>query len=68
MGKFNISQNSFAMGELSPRVKGRSDLKEYHQGLEELKNMTVMSAGGASKRPGLVYKFEIGRASCRERV
>ncbi len=55
MGKFNISQNSFSIGVLSPKVKGRSDLKEYKQGVERMENMIPMPAGGARKRPGLIY-------------
>lgn len=59
MGKFNISQNSFSFGELSPTVKGRTDLKEYKQGVEEFKNMLSMRAGGGNKRPGFKFQFEL---------
>ena len=55
MAKFNLIQNSFNSGELDPKLKGRSDIKEYGTGCETLENMLIMPAGGVTRRPGTQY-------------
>ena len=39
-------------GELSPRMKGRTDFDKYFNGCDTLLNMVVMPQGGATRRPG----------------
>ena len=53
-----IIQNSFASGELSPGLYGRTDLSKYHSGAALLRNFFVEFGGGASNRAGLQF---IGR-------
>ncbi len=47
--------NSGVAGELSPKMKGRSDLPEYHQGCSELTNVVVEPGGGMMRRPGFEF-------------
>ena len=47
--------NAFSTGELSPYLRGRTDVKKYYSGCETLENMIVLSQGGATKRPGSYY-------------
>jgi hypothetical protein len=47
--------NSFNGGELSPLLKGRTDIEKYYSGALTLENMLVRSQGAISKRPGTKY-------------
>lgn len=55
MPKINHTQNSFSSGELSPLLKGRTQMAQYANGCETLTNMIVMPQGGVTKRPGTRY-------------
>lgn len=46
---------SFTSGELSPKLEGRIDLKDYFKGCRSLQNMVVLEQGGAAKRQGTGY-------------
>jgi hypothetical protein len=50
--KYNSIYNNFSSGELSRYLKGRTDITEYAQGLEEMTNFIPMKQGGAYFRPG----------------
>ena len=52
MAKSHFLQNSFVSGELSPIVKGRTDLDQYYQGLETAENVVTVPQGGVKRRPG----------------
>ena len=54
---------SFAGGELTPALYGRTDLQKYDVGASTLKNMIVLRYGGATRRPGFrhVAKTQGGR-------
>ena len=52
MSKFNKIQATFSSGEVSEKVKGRRELKEYHEADETLENFIVQPQGGIVKRPG----------------
>lgn len=52
MGKFTATQNNFSSGELSPTLEGRSDLKEYSNGVSELSNFIPLKDGGIQRRSG----------------
>ena len=52
MAKFNFIQNNFSAGELSGKIFGRTDLREYFDGCEELQNFFLYRPGGATGRPG----------------
>lgn len=47
-----ISQPSFAAGEISPALYGRTDLAKYRVGLAQARNFFIMPYGGAATRPG----------------
>lgn len=45
-------QTSFAAGELSPRLWGRSDLELYAQGLRRCRDFVINKQGSLESRPG----------------
>ena len=47
--------SNFTAGELSPRMKGRTDYAKYFDGLDTELNMVTMPQGGATKRPGTMF-------------
>jgi len=55
MSKFITAQNDFSAGELSPKLKGRFDVKQYAKGAQELRNFIPEKSGGIAKRPGTRY-------------
>lgn len=57
--KFAYSQNNFSSGELSPKLKGRNELKEYTNGAEILQNFIPMAQGGLTIKPGSQYIKDI---------
>lgn len=50
--KYNSIYNKFSSGELSPYLKGRTDLEEYYSGVDEMTNFIPLKQGGAYFRPG----------------
>lgn len=48
-------QNSFAAGEFSPSLFGRTDLKKYHSAASTYRNMFANYRGGAASRAGYAY-------------
>ncbi len=48
-------QNSLSGGELSPLVRGRTDLKSYFSGTTTCRNFYACYEGGVSSRAGLAY-------------
>ena len=58
MGKFILTQNSFAHGEVSPEFFARGDKAAIARGLTKLQNMDVLPSGGITRRPGTVSLFE----------
>jgi len=48
-------QNSFTSGELDPLLRGRTDIKQYFQGLEKARNVFLIPQGGAKRRYGFDY-------------
>lgn len=51
--------NSFAAGELSPLLDGRTDLAKYFVGLKTLLNMLAYPTGGATRRGGFKFIAEV---------
>lgn len=56
----NITQRSFAGGEFAPALYARADLARFAIGLRTCRNMVVMRAGGATKRPGTKFVDVVG--------
>lgn len=54
-----VSQNSFAAGELSPQLAGRTDFAKYYTGLHTCLNFIVRQYGGLDNRPGTHLVCEV---------
>lgn len=67
MGAFK-QQNSFTGGEISPRLEGRTDLKQYSNSVRELINFLQHSYGGFAKAPGLYFAAETKDSSKESRL
>ena len=52
MAAYKPIKNSFVAGELSPRMEGRDDLEQYHQGMRVALNGIVLPHGGFLRRSG----------------
>ena len=55
MSSYDILQNNFPSGELSPLWRGRSNTQFYQTGLELCRNFMPMSPSGLRRRPGTRY-------------
>lgn len=55
MAKTRSIQSSFVSGVLSPLLRGRIDLDQYHQGLEIGDNVVIVPQGGVKRRPGAEF-------------
>ncbi|MEK7246756.1 MAG: hypothetical protein AAB223_12135, partial [Pseudomonadota bacterium] len=55
MARATLLKTSFASGEISPRLLGRSDLSAYENGASRLRNVAIHPTGGVTRRPGLRY-------------
>lgn len=51
----NLSQRSFAKGEIAPALHARTDTAAYSTALRRCRNYMVMRQGGATKRPGTEF-------------
>lgn len=60
MPESNVVQNAFNAGEISPRVRGRSDLEPYASAAARIENFVVQPAGGLERRPGSRFVFNLG--------
>ena len=43
---------TFSSGELDPRMRGRTDVKQYVQGALRMRNFRQLAQGGIQTRPG----------------
>jgi len=59
MAKASIAQRSFNAGELSPQLKGRTDLEKYGNGCDQMVNFLPQIHGPARKRPGTRFVEEV---------
>jgi len=66
MPKSQFQQTSFASGELSPLLKGRTDLEQYYKGAETAENVVIVPQGGVKRRPGTQFVESIVRALTRQ--
>lgn len=55
MAKSQNLQTSFASGELSPLLLGRTDLEQYYKGLQTADNVVIVPQGGVKRRPGTEF-------------
>jgi hypothetical protein len=61
-------QASFAGGEISPRLYGRSDLIKYETGAEVIENFIVRPEGGLMRRHGTRFAGECKTHSAESRL
>lgn len=66
--KLRIVQHSFATGEVSPRIVGRSDKERYYNALETLENYRITHHGAAERFPGLRFVGEVKTSSAATRI
>lgn len=59
MARGNQQITNFTSGELDPDLLGRTDLKNYFNAAEKLRNVLVVPQGGAERRPGTIYKDSV---------
>ncbi len=53
-------QSNFSVGEIDPLLRGRTDLQQYQNSLQEATNVVVQPQGGISRRDGLEFLFDFG--------
>lgn len=58
--RINQYQSNFSVGEIDPLLRGRTDLQQYQNSLEEATNVVVQPQGGISRRDGLEFIFNFG--------
>ena len=58
MPKSQFQQTSFASGELSPLLLGRTDLDQYYKGAQTAEGVVIVPQGGVKRRPGLDHIAE----------
>jgi hypothetical protein len=56
-------QTSFSAGELDPLMRMRTDVKAYFKGGRKARNVALYAQGGLRRRPGTVYKADLGASS-----
>ncbi len=61
--KLKAFQTNFTSGELDPKMRMRSDLKAFFAGGRSLQNCSLLVQGGVRRRPGTVFKANLGAAS-----
>lgn len=57
--RIKVTKNSFSSGEISPQLRGRTDIQQYSDGVEQLNNFLVKQQGGIAKRTGTKYLGEV---------
>lgn len=63
MARVTPIQTNFTSGEVSLNMRGRVDTTRYHNGAEELLNFIVRPQGGAWRRPGTKFVYEVKTSS-----
>lgn len=60
--------DSFTSGEMSPKLRGRTDLAQYSNGLRTLDNFTIAPQGGVDNRTGTKHIAEVKDSSKSVRI
>ena len=58
--RINQYQSNFSVGEIDPLLRGRIDLQQYRNALEEATNVTIQPQGGMTRRDGLEFVYDFG--------
>jgi hypothetical protein len=58
-------QNDFTSGELDPKLRARTDIAQYQSGLTTARNVSIQPQGGARRRDGtkFIYELDAGAAN-----
>lgn len=64
----DVQISDFTKGELSPRMKGRTDVAGYFSGLDTMLNMVTLPQGGAARRPGFAYVASVMDQTVKPRL
>ena len=65
---FYRTQNSFVNGEISDKLLGRIDIEQYQKSVSVMQNNIVMPFGGAERRPGTKFCWEVKDSSVDTRI
>lgn len=68
MPKASPILQSYNAGELSPYVRGRTDLAKYFSGCELVENMLILPEGPLTSRPGTYFVAELADSDVKGRV
>lgn len=68
MPSTRVLRQSFAGGEISPRLFGRIDIDKFKTGAELCKNMITLPQGSAINRPGLRFVRETKNSQFQSRL
>jgi len=68
MANVRTLQRSFAGGEVSPEMFGRSDDAKYQSGLAKCRNFIVKPQGPAENRPGFAFVREVKDSTKKTRL
>ena len=63
MPKVSKAFSTFAAGEITPKLFGRTDLGKYDSGAATLENFLVQPHGGVTRRPGSQFIAEVKNSS-----
>ena len=63
MPKVSKAFSTFAAGEITPKLFGRTDLGKYDSGAATLENFLVQPHGGVTRRPGTQFIAEVKNSS-----
>ena len=58
MARSRVIHNNLTAGELTNRLRGRTDLAKYFNGADTLTNFLIFPQGGVTRRPGSRYVAE----------
>ena len=59
MPRLNPLQTSFSLGEVSPRMYARTEVKGYKEGCKILENLVPLAQGPLRRRSGVVFAQEL---------
>ena len=68
MPRLNPVQTSFGLGEVSPRMYARTEIKGYREGAKILEGMIPLAQGPLRRRSGIVFAQELAAGVLQAKV
>ena len=62
-----VHQSNFNRGEIDPNLVARNDISAYGSGLDKARNVILNNQGSAERRPGTVFRADLGEQTRLER-